>query len=425
MHKKSPNPEAAAQVDPESHINLVSGSEAAPLDKEELRFRLERQYHLFDITLSSIKDFAYIFDRGGRFTFVNRALLELWGLKLEEALGRNFYDLRYPDELAERLQRQIQQVFDTRAELIDETPYTSPTGAGGYYEYIFRPVFGRDGGVEAVAGSTRDITERKRVEEELRQSQERLRILAETLENQVAARTAELESQNKQVLRQTELLQDLSVSLMETRDRESRRIARELHDSAGQLITVLLMNLERMVTELKTGNPDLLKLAEDTRTYADELNQEIRTTSYLLHPPMLDELGLRAALSWYTEGLRERAGLAVELSISSELERPSREIETTIFRVVQECLTNIHRHSGSKTAHITLAREGAYLLLKIRDDGCGMSPDKLSQLRTKSVGVGLRGVRERVRQFGGEVRVESQEGLGTTILVTLPIPNAN
>jgi PAS domain S-box-containing protein len=401
----------------------ITARRATEQSAEVLRFRLEQQSHLFDITLSSIKDFAYIFDQKGRFTFVNQALLDLWGLRLEDAVGKNFYDLHYPDELAGRLQRQIQQVFDSQTELTDEAAYTSPTGAGGYYEYIFRPVFGRDGMVEAVAGSTRDITQRKRVEEELRQSQERLRVLAETLENQVAARTAELEERNNQVLRQSEALRDLSVSLMETRDRESRRIARELHDSAGQMIATLSMNLGRMIAELKRSNPDLVKLAEETQNGVNELSREIRTTSYLLHPPMLDEVGLRAALSWYAEGLQQRAGLAVELNIPKGFERPSREIEITIFRIVQEGLINIHRHSGSKSAHITLAREGGDLTLEIRDAGRGIPPDKLSELQTKGGGVGLRGVRERVRQFEGDLRINSREGFGTTILVRLPVPD--
>jgi len=342
-------------------------------------------------------------------------------LKLEDAVGKDFYELKYPDELARRLQRQIQQVVDSKTGLTDETPYTSPTGAGGYYEYIFRPVFGRDGNVEAVAGSTRDITNRKRVEEELKQSQERFRQLAETLDNQVTARTSELVQRNADVFKQSEQLRKLSVSLMETQDREGRRIARELHDSAGQMIVVLLMNLGTMVEELKACNSDLAKLAEETRSCAEELEREIRTTSYLLHPPMLDEVGLRAALSWYAEGLQQRAGLDVHLNIPDELERPSRDIEMTIFRMVQECLTNIHRHSGSKSATIRLQREGENLVVEIRDAGRGIPADKLASLQEKGVGVGLRGIRERVRQFAGDIRVESQEGLGTTVLVTLPL----
>jgi PAS domain S-box-containing protein len=403
----------------------ISERKASEQNTEELRFRLEQQTRLFDITLSSISDFAYIFDRRGRFIYVNQALLDLWGLRLEDAIGKDFYELKYPTELAERLHRQIQQVFDTQRGLTDETPYTSPTGAGGYYEYIFRPVFGRDGAVEAVAGSTRDITGRKRVEQELRSSQEHLRILAETLENQVSARTVELEQRNADVLKQSEQLRDLSVSLMETQDREGRRIARELHDSAGQMITVLLMNLSQMVDELKTSRPDLLKLAEETRGYTQQLDQELRTTSYLLHPPLLDEVGLRAALSWYAEGLQQRAGLDVHLSIPDNFERPSRNMEVAIFRVVQECLTNIHRHSGSKSAHIKLEHQGKNLVVEIRDAGRGIPPHRLSKLREKGVGVGLRGVRERVRQFAGDICIESQEGVGTTILVTLPLGAAN
>ena len=402
----------------------ISERKASERNAEDLRFRLEQQYHLFDITLSSITDFAYIFDRKGRFVYVNQALLDLWGLKLEEAVGKNFYDLKYPVDLAERLQRQIQQVFDTQTGLTDETPYTSPTGAGGYYEYIFRPVFGRDRKVEAVAGSTRDITNRKRVEEELKQSQERYRILSETLENQVRTRTLELEERNADVLNKSEQLRDLSVSLMEAQDREGRRLARELHDSAGQLIVALLMNLGRLAEELKGCKPDLAALAQEAGTYAQELEQEIRTTSYLLHPPMLDEVGLRAALSWYAQGLKERAGLDVQLNIPQDLERPSRDIEMAVFRVVQECLTNIHRHSGSKSAHIDLRREGANLVVEIRDNGRGIAAERLSELREKGVGVGLRGVGERVRQFAGEFRIDSQEGVGTTVRVTLPLPVA-
>jgi PAS domain S-box-containing protein len=142
----------------------------------ELTRQLERQSNVFNTTLSSITDFAYIFDRDGRFIYANQPLLDLWGLKLEEAVGKNFFDLQYPDDLASRLQQQIQQVFDTGQILRDETPYTSPTGAEGFYEYIFTPVKASDGTVEVVAGSTRDYTERRRVEIALRESRERLQM---------------------------------------------------------------------------------------------------------------------------------------------------------------------------------------------------------------------------------------------------------
>lgn len=147
-----------------------------------LTLQIERQSRVFDTTLSSITDFAYIFDNDGRFVYVNQALLDLWGRTLNDAIGKNFFDLQYPHELAAKLQRQIQQVFETKRGLTDETPYTSPTGKGGYYEYIFSPVLAADGSVEYVAGSTRDITRRKEAEEEREQllqsiKHERSRIL--------------------------------------------------------------------------------------------------------------------------------------------------------------------------------------------------------------------------------------------------------
>ncbi len=401
----------------------------AAMDKSELRAskqkadkllsRLERQSQILDITLSSISDFAYIFDRDGRFVFVNQALLNLWGLKLEEAVGKNFFELKYPDELAARLQQQIQTVIETRAGITDETEYTSPTGAGGYYEYIFRPVFDSAGKVELVAGSTRDITERKRVEAELRQSQERLRDLAESLESQVRARTAELEIRTNDVVQQSEQLRELSVRQMRIQDEERRRIAREMHDSAGQIIAALSMNLTQISSQAGDANPKLIELASETQTLARELEQEIRTTSYLLHPPMLDELGLRAALFWYVEGLEQRAGIQVRLSVP-EFQRLSSELELTIFRVIQECLTNIHRHSGSKTADIKLELDSAGFVIEVRDFGKGISAEDLAIIRNRGIGVGLRGMRERVRPYGGEVHIDSQEGHGTTITITLP-----
>lgn len=401
--------------------NVVNISElnASEQKAAELLFRLQQQSRILDITLSSISDFAYIFDRAGCFAFVNQALLQLWGLKLEEAVGKNFFELKYPENLAARLQQQIQKVFETGIVLTDETEYTSPTGIAGFYEYIFCPVFDRDGKVELVAGSTRDVTERKRVEGELRRSQERLRELAASLESQIQARTQELEVRNNEVVLQSDLLRELSLRLMTTQDQERRHIAREMHDSAGQLIAVLSMHLAQISDKTAKSKSDVGKHVNDALKLLKELDQELRTTSYLLHPPMLDELGLRAALAWYIEGLEQRSAIKVQLSIA-EFDRLSPEMEVTIFRVIQECLTNIHRHSASKTAQISVVRNEAGLVIEVRDFGQGIPAAKLETIRNRSVGVGLRGMRERVRPYAGDVRIESQEGQGTTITITLP-----
>lgn len=153
---------------------LVEGFLAVVVETTARVRREQARWHIFDTTLSAITDFAYSFDRDGRFIYVNKALLDLWGLKLEQAVGKNFFDLKYPDDLAARLQRQINHVFVHKEVLRDETPYTSPTGVAGYYEYIFSPVFAADGSVVVVAGSTRDITTRKALERELRDVQTRM-----------------------------------------------------------------------------------------------------------------------------------------------------------------------------------------------------------------------------------------------------------
>jgi PAS domain S-box-containing protein len=398
----------------------ISELKATQQKADDLLFRLDQQARILDITLSSISDFAYIFNREGRFVFINRALLNLWGLNLEDAVGKNFFDLKYPDELATRLQGQIQTVFETKTGLTDETPYTSPTGAGGYYEYIFRPVLDREGNVELVAGSTRDITYRKNVESNLRQSEEQLRALTESLESQVQERTKELEMRSRDVLQQSEQLRSLSVRLMKTQDEERRHIAREMHDSAGQIIAALAMNLAQLSKQLGSANQMAGELASQAQSMVKELEQEIRATSYLLHPPLLDELGLRAALAWYIEGLQQRVGIDVRLSMT-EFDRLPEDMELTIFRVIQECLTNIHRHSGSKSAQLSLACDLANIVIEVQDFGKGISEQNLTKIRNRGVGVGLRGMVERVRPFAGDIRINSQEGKGTTVTITLPL----
>jgi signal transduction histidine kinase len=191
------------------------------------------------------------------------------------------------------------------------------------------------------------------------------------------------------------------------------------------VIAALSMNLGRLVDELRVKDPGLLALAIEGQAYAQELDKEVRTTAYLLHPPLLDEIGLSAALDWYVDGLKQRAGLKVTLNLQRDLERPSREMELAIFRVVQECLSNIHRHSGSSSARIRIARESGKVIVEVSDEGRGMDPDKLAKLRARSAGLGLRGIRERVRPFNGDVEIESQVDQGTSVRIIFPIAERN
>ena len=206
---------------------------------------------------------------------------------------------------------------------------------------------------------------------------------------------------------------------MLAQDEERRRIARELHDSAGQNLAALGMSLALIEDEAKRDPTRLSKSIKEARDIIQNLTQEIRTTSYLLHPPMLDQSGLSSALRWYAEGLAERSGLSIELNIPDELERLAPEMELAIFRLVQESLTNIHRHSGSKTAVIRVTREPDKIYAEVQDHGKGMSQERLAEVESQGVGLGIRGMRERVRQSHGELTVDSN-ALGTKITAIFP-----
>ena len=244
---------------------------------------------------------------------------------------------------------------------------------------------------------------------------------SETLDAEVRVRTKELELRNSDVLKQSEQLRELSWRLMKAQDEERRHIARELHDSAGQTLTVLGMNLAQLVQKTGRKAPGLALDAEMIQETVQQLHREIRTASYLLHPPLLDENGLASALSWYIEGLIQRSGLDIKLSIADDFGRLPADMELMVFRIVQEALTNIHRHSGSNNAVIRVTQEADSILVDVQDTGKGISPEKLADIQSHGSGVGIRGMQERLRQFRGNIKIESGSS-GTRVLVTIPIP---
>jgi signal transduction histidine kinase len=232
------------------------------------------------------------------------------------------------------------------------------------------------------------------------------------LEEAVKQRTVELDRTNDN-------LRELSARLLQLQDDERRRIARELHDSVGQMLAALGMNLAAVGTDLE----HLIKTANtvtDSAALVQDLSREVRTISHLLHPPLLDEAGLASALRWYVEGFAQRSKIKVDLEFPADFGRLSRESETAIFRTVQECLTNIHRHSGSPTARIRIAAYGTDVRVEVEDHGKGIPQQR--QLETSSMGipgVGIRGMRERLRQLGGTLDIHST-GKGTLIVAQLP-----
>ncbi len=356
----------------------------------------------------------------GVITSWNKAAERVFGYAAEEAVGQNItliipYDRRYEEtEILARLRRGERiDHFDTVRVRKDGTPLE--------VSLTISPVRDVAGQIIGASKIARDISARKRVERELRESEQRFRTLADALDTQVQIRTQELQRRNAEILRQSDQLRELSGRLMSIQDEERRRIARDLHDSAGQNLAVLAMTLARIEDEAKHDPAQLSQTVEEARDLIEGLSQEIRTTSYLLHPPMLDEFGLSSALGMYLEGLEKRSGLSIELSIPADFGRLAPEVELAIFRLVQECLTNIHRHSGSKTAVIRINRAPDKIYAKVQDHGRGMSPERFAEVQSHGagVGVGIRGMRERVRQAHGELTVDSN-ALGTTITAIFP-----
>jgi signal transduction histidine kinase len=248
---------------------------------------------------------------------------------------------------------------------------------------------------------------------QIQQRDSALQYAHDELEARVLERTEELEKAQQD-------LRVLSGRLIQMQDDERRRIARELHDSAGQILIALKLNLEHIQRKLQQLGPEAQKMSE-TLGLIDQLTREFRTISHLLHPPLLDELGLVSAVRWFVEGFSDRARIPVSLELVSDFGRLSRDLETTIFRIVQECLTNIHRHSKSSSAKIRIVREETNVIVEVQDFGKGIAPSAAEgDARPVTVGVGIQGMRERVRQLGGRFELISDPS-GTTIRATIPL----
>jgi signal transduction histidine kinase len=223
------------------------------------------------------------------------------------------------------------------------------------------------------------------------------------------------------VLERTRELQKLSQRLIQVQDDERRRIARDLHDSTGQTLTALKINISLLQEDCK-AEPARLAILSDVMQLTDNALAEIRTMSYLLHPPLLDEVGFACAAEGFIEGFAKRTGINVRAQIAHSTERLPKRVEVALFRVLQESLTNVHRHSGASEASIHFQCDSEVVVLEIRDFGKGISEERLRLLQGVSAetGVGLPGMRERLHEFNGKLEIESGRR-GTTMKATVPL----
>ncbi|HTZ99848.1 MAG TPA: PAS domain-containing sensor histidine kinase [Candidatus Aquilonibacter sp.] len=220
-----------------------------------------------------------------------------------------------------------------------------------------------------------------------------------------------------------ESLRNLSARLLQLQDEERRRIARELHDSTGQSLAALAIHLSAVSERVAGTDPVAADILREALLLSKEASDQTRTLSYLLYPPTLDFSGLPSALEWFVEGFTQRSKIKVDLDLALGEERAPQSLETALFRIVQESLTNIYRHSGGSSALVRGKRQGNVLSLEISDNGKGIPQERLAALVGPGgqLGVGIRGMKERARQLGGRLRIKSGDS-GTTIMVVLPIP---
>jgi PAS domain S-box-containing protein len=354
----------------------------------------------FQLLVDAVQDYAiFMLDIQGNVTSWNAGAKRIKGYEDHEIIGKHF-SCFYPEEdvRSAKPEREL-KVAAAEGRFEEEGWRLRKDGSRFWANVILTALRDTTGKLLGYAKVTRDITERMFAQESLR-----------------AAHNAIAESENS--------LRRLSLRLLRTQDEERRRIGRDLHDSLGQYLSVLMIKLEILrasANPCSKSNTD--KELEQCVKIVEESVKEVRTISYLLYPPMLEEMGLSRAIHWYLDGFAERSGIETALHVSPGFPRFSRESELALFRVLQEALANVHRHSGSATANIQLSLENGSVILIVCDKGKGIPSFMLGPLDDRLVsaaGVGLRGMNERMRELGGVLHLYSSDQ-GTTVTATVPL----
>jgi len=376
----------------------------AALRQEEQRFRL---------FIDAVKDYAiFTLDTQGHVSSWNEGASRLLGYGAAEVIGRHF-SCFFPEEDADAGRPQAELETSGREGRVENEGWrVRKDGTQFWANVVLTAIRNSAGGLIGFAKITRDFTDRMKAQEELRRAN--VELMKEVMERKVAE--LKLASSEKS-------LRELSRHLLRSQDEERRRIGRDLHDSLGQSLAVLKMNLDSLQMSLNTKKDGATaQMLEPCVLLAEEALREIRTISYLLYPPMLEEMGLKSAIPWYLEGFSKRSGIRTSFVVEPEFDRMAPEVELAFFRILQEALTNVHRHSGSTTANIRLAINNGDAVMEVRDEGKGIPTNLLEQSGEDwmgSLGVGLRGMNERMRQLGGKLDVASTEK-GTKVTASVP-----
>ncbi|MBI1849855.1 MAG: PAS domain S-box protein [Planctomycetes bacterium] len=344
------------------------------LRESEERFRAAFAHAAVGMALTTLE---------GRFLQVNATYCAITGYSPDELFQRDFRSITHPDDLSDNL-RLLRQLLDgSIPSFFIEKRYVKKDGSIVWVRNSVSTTRDAQGRPMNMVALVEDITERKRCDEDLR---------------------------------------ELSGRIIRLQDEERRRIARELHDSTAQGLAAVSINLTLLKKSAAALDENTQRAIDESLAMTEQATREIRTLSYLLHPPLLDEAGLPSAIRWYADGFTKRSGIEIALDVPTDLGRMPVDVETTIFRVVQEALTNVHRHSGSRSAGIRVARDESGVVLEVWDEGSGIVPKSpvCSSDGIAGLGVGIAGMRERARQLGGVLDIVSSN-TGTTVQMRLPL----
>ncbi len=369
--------------------------EQKALDLQKLNSDLAQKNQELDAIVHTAPDIIFSRQADGSRDYISSRFYEYTGAPPDSAVGFGWLEYLHPDDKEESLAHWMRCVQSGEAY---ESEYRIRGADSQYRWFRARAVPLRDaqGGIIKWYGTCSDIHDSKLLEQSIRDS-------AIQLERMVESRTLELRR--------------LSGRLMTMQDEERRRIAREIHDGLGQELAAAKMIMDGILA--KDVSATMRQASADASQLVDRAIQQVRTISHLLHPPLLDEVGLVSALRWFLEGLSERSGIEVRLEVDPpDLGRLKSELETAIFRIVQEALTNMFRHSGARNGSVTVIERNGNIVVTVRDDGKGVE-EQVVQQRPESVGVGIGGMRQRVSELGGSLRLANANP-GTIVEVVIP-----
>jgi PAS domain S-box-containing protein len=353
---------------------------------------------VFRLLVESVKDYAiFVLSPEGNVLTWNPGAQALKGYSREEIIGHHFSKFYLPEAVQSEWPSRELELAEKEGRFADEGWRVRKDGSAFWASVIITALRDSTGKLSGFAKITQDMSNRRDAAERIN-----------NLNRELRKKITELDESQRIIELRTLELQKLSAEVLHVQDEERRRIARELHDDLGQQLSLLRIVL----------NQNKNKEADEI---AGSALASVRNLSYLLHPPLLDETGLRAALDWFIEGVTKRSGIQIALTIRpTDFPRLSGEIETTIFRVIQEALTNVVRHAKTESARVDLDKQPEWVVVRIRDYGQGLPAEIAGVGATKRLGVGIAGMRERIRQFGGELTVMGSEP-GTLVEAKIPL----